>query len=164
MHTHTCMYFITMCAYLLVCLFNRPVMFDSLQPHGLQHARPPCPSPSPGICPASCSLHWWCHPAVSSSDTLFAFCPQSFLASETFPMSQQFASDDQITGASALASVLPMNIQCWFPLRLTGLISLLSMGFSGVFSGTIVWKHHFFDAPSSLPSSCYNCLWSLGKP
>ena len=96
------------------------------------------------VCPSSCSLHWWCHPAVLSSDALFSFCPQSFPASGTFPMSQQFTSDDQKTGASASASVLPVSSQCWFPLRLTGLISLLSRRLSGVFSGTTVWRHQFF--------------------
>ena len=109
-------------------LFSRQVLSDSLLPHGLQHARLPCPSPSPGVCPRSCPLHWWCHPAVTSSDGLFSFCPQSFPASGTFPMSWLFESHDQNTGASASASVLPMSIQAWFPLTLTGLISLLSKG------------------------------------
>ena len=94
--------------------------------HGLQHARPPCPSPSSEVCPSSCPLHQWCHPAVSSSDVLFSFDPQSFPASGTFPVSWLFTSGDQNTGASASASVLPMSIQGLFPLRLTGLISLLS--------------------------------------
>ena len=105
-------------------LFSHPVMSDSLWPSGLQHARPPCASPSPEVCPSSCPLHWWCHPAISSSDALFSFCPQSFPASGTFPMSQLFMPDDQNTGVSASASVLPRSIQGWFPLRLTGLISL----------------------------------------
>ena len=148
----------------LLLLFSHRVVSDSLRPHGLQHARPLCPSPSLEVCPSSCPSHWWCHPAISSSDAPFSFCPQSFPASVTFQMSQQFASDDQNTGASASVSVLPMNIQCWFPLRLTSLISLLSMGLSRVFSKTIVWRHHFFGARSSLPSSYYNCLWLLGKP
>ena len=86
----------------------------------LQHTRPPCPSPSPGICPSSWSLHQWHHPAVSSSDTLLFFCPQSFLASGTFPMSNLCTSDDQYTGASGLVSVPSVNIQGWSPLRLTG--------------------------------------------
>ena len=118
-------------------LFSCPVMSNSLQPHGLQHTRPPCPSPSPEVCLSSCPLHRWCHPALSSSDALFSFCPQSFPESGTFPM---FTSDDQNTGASA--SVLPTNIQGWFPLRLTDLISLLSRGLSGVFS-TTVWRQEF---------------------
>ena len=124
-------------------LFSHPVMSDSLQPHGLQHTRPLCPSPFPEVCPSSCPLHQWCHPVISSSDALFS-CPQPFLASRTFPKSPLFASDDQNTGASASISVLPMNIQCWFPLRLTGLISFLSKGLSGVFSSTTVWRYQFF--------------------
>ena len=100
---------------ILLLLFSLLVMFDSLQHHGLQHAGPLCPSPSPTVCPSSCPLHWRCHPAISSSDTLFSFCPQSFPASGTFPISQLFASDDQNTGVSASASVLPMDIQGWFP-------------------------------------------------
>jgi len=107
-------------------LFNPPVMSDSLRHHGLQHTRPPCPSPSPEVCPMSCPLHWWCHPAISSFDTLFSFCPQSFSASGTSPMSQLFASDDQNTGVLALPSVLPTSTEGWFPLGLTGLMSLLS--------------------------------------
>ena len=87
-------------------LFSYPVVSNPLWPHGLQHTRPPCPSPPPGICPSSCSLHQWYRPAVSSSNTLLSFCPQSFLASGTFPMSNLCASDDQNTGASGLASVL----------------------------------------------------------
>ena len=101
-------------------------------------------SPSSGVCPNSCSLHRWCHPASSSSDALFSFCPQSFPASGTFPVSRLFALDDQNTGALASASVLPVNIQGSSPLRLTGLISLLSKGLSGVFSSTTVRRHQFF--------------------
>ena len=107
-------------------LFSFSVTSDSLWPYGLQHARPPCPSPSPEVCPSSCPLHLWYHPVISSSDTLFSFCPQSFPASGIFPISWLFASGDQNTGASASASVLPMSIQGWFPLILTGLISQLS--------------------------------------
>ena len=107
----------------LVLLFSHPVVSSSLPSHGLQHTRPPCPSPAPKVCPSSCSLHWWCLPAISSSDALF-FCPLSFPASGTFPC--LFASDDQNTGTLALASVLPVNIQGWSPLRLAGLIFLLS--------------------------------------
>ena len=94
---------------------------------------PPCSSSSPGVCSSFCSLHQWCHPAVTSFDTLFSFCPWSFPASGTFPMSHLFTSDDQNTRASPSASVLPVNIQSWFPVRLTDLI-LLSKGVSGVFS------------------------------
>ena len=95
----------------MLLLFSRPVMSNSLWPHGLQHTRPPCPSPPPEVCPSSCSLHRRSRPASSSSDALFSFCPQSFPASGTFPMSIPFSSDDQNTGASASASVLPVNIQ-----------------------------------------------------
>ena len=129
--------------YVLLLLFSHPVMSEFLRPHGLQHARPPCPSPSPGVCPSSCSWHQWCHPAVSSSDTLFSFCPQSCPASGTFPMSHLFASDDQNTGASYSVSALPVNIRVWSPLRLTGLISL-TKGLLEVFSSTTVQRHQFF--------------------
>ena len=128
----------------------------------LQHARPLCPSLSPEVCPSSCPLHWWYLPAISSSDTLFSLYPQSFPVSGTFPLSQLFSSDDQNTGAST--SVLPVNIQGWFPWRLTGLIALLSKGFSGVFSSTTVWRHQFFGALPSLLSSSHNCVWPLGRP
>ena len=138
---------------MLLLLFSGPVMPSSLWLHGLQHTRPPCLLASPGVCPSSCSLHWWCHPAISSSDAFFSSCPRSFPASGTFPMSCLFASDDQNTGASASASVLPVNIQDWSPLRLTGLISLLSKGILGVFSNTTVWRHQFFGSLSSLWSS-----------
>ena len=148
----------------MLLFFSDPVMADSLQPHGLQHARPLCPSPSPEVCPSSSPLHWWCHPAISSSDALFSFSPQSFPASMTFPMSQLFASDDQNTGVSTSASVLPVSIQGWFPWRWTDLISLLSNGLSGAFSSTIVQKHQFLDAPPSLRSSSHNCTWPLGRP
>ena len=112
----------------LLFLLKRPVMSDSLQPHVLQHARPPCPSPSPRVCPSSCPLHQWCHPAMSSSEALFSFCPLSFPASQTFAMSRLFASDDKNTRTSAQISVLPVNIRGWCLLRLTDLISLLSKG------------------------------------
>ena len=133
-------------------MFSHPLMSDLLWPHGLQHTRPPCPSPSPEVCPGSCPLHQWCHPAISPSDSLF--CPQSFPTSETFPVNRLFTSDDRIPGVSASASVLPMSIQGWFPLRLTGLI-LLSRGLSGVFSSTTVWRHQFCDALSSLQYSSH---------
>ena len=139
--------FVTSTTVVLMLLFSHSVMSDSLQPIGLQQARPLCPSPSPKVCPSSCSSHRWCCPAIWSFDALFSFCPQSFPAS-VFPMSQLFALDDQNTGVSALASVLPMSIQGWFPLRLTGLI-LLSKGLSGVFSSTTVWRPQFFSSPPS---------------
>ena len=142
-------------------LFRHPVISAYLRPHGLQHTRPPCPSPSPGACTGSCPLHHWCHPAISSSDALFSFCPQSFPASGTFPMSWLFTLGCQSIGASGSAAVLPMSIQSWFPLRLTGLISLLSKGLSGVFSSTTVQRHWFFCTLPSLWSSSHNWMWPL---
>ena len=130
--------------------FSRSVVSDSLQRHVLQHARPPCPSPSPGVHPNSCPSSRWCHPAISSSVIPFSSCPQSLPASESFPMNQLFAWGGQSIGVSALASVLPMNIQDWFPLGWTGEISLQSKGLSRVFSHTRVLKHQFFDAELSL--------------
>ena len=130
----------------------------------MQHARSPCPSPSPEVCPSSCPLHRWCHTAISSSDALLTFCPQSFPASGTFPMSQLLASDDQNTGTSASASVLPTSIQGWYPLRLTGLISLQSRGLSRVFSRTTVRRHQFSGAPPSLWSNSNSHMWPLGRP
>ena len=114
-----------------------------------------------GVCPSSCPLHWWCHPAISSSDALFSFCPQSFPVSGTFPMSQLFESGGQNTGASA--SVLPTSIQGWFPLRFTGLISLLPKGLSGAFCSTTVQRHQFFAALPFLQSSSHNHTWPLGR-
>ena len=137
-------YFCLEDTYKVLLLFIHRVMSASLWTHGLQHARPFCPSPSPRVCPSSCSLHWWCRPAISSSDALFSFCPQSFPASGTFPVSHLFTSDDQNTGASASASILPVNIQGLSPLRSTGLISLLSKGLWGVFSGTTDERYQFF--------------------
>ena len=144
-----------------ILLFRCPVMSDSLWPHGLQHTRPLCPSQSPKGCPSSCPLHQWCHPAISSSDALFSFYPQPFPASGSFPMSWLFPSDDQNTGTSA--SVLLMNIQDWFPLRLTDLISLQSKGLSGVFSSITVQRHQFFGSLPSLQSSSHNHTWQLGR-
>ena len=120
------------------------VMPDSLRSHGPQHARLPCPSQSPGACSNSCPLCWWCHPTISSSVIPFSSCLQSFPASGSFPMSQFFASGGQRIGVSASASVLPMNIQDWFPLGLNDLISLQSKGLSRVFSNTTVQKPQFF--------------------
>ena len=130
--------------------FSRSVMSDSLQPHESQHARPPCPSPTPGVHPNPCPLSWWCHPAISSSDVTFSSCPQSLPASESFPVSQLFAWGSQSIGVSASASVLPMNIQDWFHLGLTGWISLQSKWLPRVFSNTIVQNHQFFGAQLSL--------------
>ena len=112
--------------------FSRSVMSDSLWPCELQHARLPCPSPTPGACTNSCLSSWWCHPTISSSVVPFSSCIQSFPSSGSFPRSQFFTSGGQSIGVSALASVLPMNIQGWFPLGLTGLISLQSKGLSSL--------------------------------
>ena len=125
------------------------VMSNSLWLHALLHARPPCP-PTPGVYSNSCPLSQWCHPTISSSIVPFSSCPQSFPASMSFAMSWLFASGGQSIRTSALASVLPMDIQGWFPLGLTGLISLLSKGFSTVHSNTTVQKHQFFGAQLSL--------------
>ena len=125
--------------------FSRSVVSESLQPHGLQHARPPCPSPTPGVHPNSCPLSWWCHPAISSSVFPFS-CLQSFPASGSFQMSQLFATGDQSTGATASTSLLPMNIQDWFPLGWTGWISLQSKGPSRVLSNTTVQNHQLFGS------------------
>ena len=140
-------------------LFSRSVMSDSLWPHGLQHARPPCPSPTPRVYSNSCPSNLWCHPTISSSVIPFS-CPQSFPASGSFPESRLFTVGGQSIGASA--SVLPMNIQSWFPLRLTGWISLLSKGLSKVFSSTIQ-RHQFFGAQPSLWSNSHIHTWLLGK-
>ena len=130
--------------------FNHPVMSDSLSPHGLQHSRPPCPSPTPGVYSNSCSSCWWCHPTISSSVIHFSSHLQSFLASGSFQMSQLFASGGQSIGVLASASVLPMNIQDWFPWWWTSWISLRSKGLSRVFSNITVQKHQFFGAHLSL--------------
>jgi len=134
----------------MMLLFSRSVMSVSIWPHGLQHTRPPCSSPSPRARSNSCPLSWWCHPTISSSVIPFSSCFQFFLVSWFSPVSQFFASGGQSIGASASASVLPMNIQGWFPLGLTGLISLQSKGFSRVSSNTTVQKHQFFGAQLSL--------------
>ena len=133
-----------------VSKFSRSVISDSLQPHEPQHARPPCPSPTPGVHQNPSPLSWWCHPTISSSVVPFSSCPQSFPASGSFPTSQLFASGGQSTGVSASASVLPMNTQDWSPLGWTGWISLQSKGLSRVFSNTTVQKHQFFGAQLSL--------------
>ena len=130
--------------------FSCSVVSDSLRPHGLQHARPPCPSPTPGVYPNSCPLSRWCHPTISSSVVSFFSCFQSFPSSGSFQMSQFFASGGQSIGVSAWASVLPMNIQEWSLLGWTGWISLQSKGLSRVFSNTTVQKHHFFCTQLSL--------------
>ena len=132
-------------------------------PHGLHHARLPCPSASPRACSNSCSLSRWCHPNISSSVVPFSSCPQSSPASRSFPMSQLFASGGQSTGASASASVLPMNTQDWSPLGWTGWISLQPKGLSRVFSNTTLQKHPFFGTQSSLWSNSQTPTWLLEK-
>ena len=129
---------------------SRSVMSDSLWPHESQHARPPCPSPTPGVHSDSRPSSQWCHPAISSSVIPFSSCPQSLPASESFPMNQLFAWGGQRTGVSALASVLPKNSQGWSPSECTGWISLQSKGLSRVFSNTTVQKHQLFGAQLSL--------------
>ena len=130
--------------------FSRSVVSDSLRPHGLQHARLTCPSPTPEACSNSHPLSQWCHPTISSSVVPFSSRLQSFPASGSFPISQLFASGGQSIGVSASASVLPMNIQDWPPLGWTGWISLQSKRLLRVFSNTAVQKRHFFCAQLSL--------------
>ena len=133
-------------------------MSNSLQTHGLQHTRLPCPSLSPRVCSNSCPLSRWCHPNISSSVIPFSSCPQCFPASESFPMSLLFTSGGHSIGASASASVLPMNIQGWFPLGFTGLF-LLSKGLSRVFSSTTFRKRQFFGVvPCPVNCCSLTCL------
>ena len=132
---------------LSLLLFSRQVMSNSLQPHGLQHARFPCPSVSPGVFSDSCPLSRWSHTTISFFVAHFSSCPLSFPALGSFPVTQFFASRGQRFGALASASVLPMNIQSWFPSGFTGLI-LLSKGLSRVFTSTTIQKHEFFGAPT----------------
>ena len=137
-----------------VQLLNRVRLFAH-ESHESQHARPPCPSPTPRVHPNSCLSSQWCHPAISSSVIPFSSCPQSLPASRSFPMSQLFAWGGQSTGVSALASVLPMNTEDWSPLGWTGWISLQSKGLSSIFSNTIVQKHQFFSAQLSSQSNSH---------
>ena len=143
---------------------SRSVVSDSLRPHELQHARPPCPSPTPGVHPDSCPSSQWWRPAILSSVVPFSFCPQSLPASGSFPMSQFFTSGGQSIGVSASTSVLPMNTQDWAPLRWTGWISLQSKGVWRVFSNTTVQKRQFFGAQLSSQSNSHICTWPLEKP
>ena len=146
----------------LTLLFSHSAVSNSLQPHGLQYTRLPCPSQSSRACSNPCPMSQWCHPTISFSVVPFSFCLQSFPAS-VFSNDWLFASGGQSTGASASASVLPMNIQGWFSLGLTALISLQSKGLSGVFSRP-VWKHQFFAAQPSLWYNSLMCTWLLEKP
>ena len=136
--------------------FSHSVVTDSLRPHELQHTRPPCPSPTPGVHSNSRPLSWWCLPAISSSVIPLSSCPQCLPASESFPMSQLFAWGGQSIGVSALASALPVNTQGWSPSEWTGWISLQSKGLSRVFSNTTVQKHQFFGALLSSQSNLHN--------
>ena len=136
----------------------------TLRPHGLQHTRVLCPSATPGACSNSCPSSRWCHQTISSSVIPFSFCFWSFPESGSFLMSQFFASGGQNIVASALALVLPMNIQDWFPLWLTDLTSLKTKGLSGVFSNTTVQKHQSFGAQFSLWSNSHIHRWQLEKP
>ena len=140
------------------------VMSDSLPLQGLQHARPPCPSPSPKVYSNSCPVSRWCHPTISSSVVPFSSHLQSFPASGPFPMSQFFPSGGQSIAASASVSVLPVTIQGWFPLEWTDWISLLSKGLSSIFSSTTVWKHQLFSAQPSLGSNSHISAWLLEIP
>ena len=139
--------------------FSRSVVFDCLRPHGLQHTRPPCPSPTPGVHSDSRRSSQWCHPAISSSVVPFFSCPQSLPASESFPMSQLFTWDGQSTGVSASASFLPKKSQGWSLSEWTGWISLQSKGLSRVFSNTTLQKHQFFDARLSSQSDSHIHTW-----
>ena len=151
--------------YLVISVqFRCSVMSDSLRPHELQHARPPCPSPTPRVHPNSCPLTQWCHPTISSSVVPFSSCSQFFPASGSFQMSQLFASGGQSIGVLASTSVPPMNTQGWSPLGWTGWISLQSKGLSRVFSNTTVQKYQFFGAQLSSQSKSHIHTWPLEKP
>ena len=144
--------------------FSCSVMSDSLRPHEPQNARPPCPSPTPGVQPNPCPSSRWYHPTISSSVIPFSSCPQSFPTSGSFPMSGLFTSGSQNIGVSASTSVLPMNTQEWFPLGWTGWISLQSQGLSRVFFNTTAKMHQFFGTQISLESNSHIHTWPLGKP
>ena len=148
-----------LCCFIVVVVVQSP---SCVRPQGLQQARPPCPSPSPRVCPSSCPLHQWCHPIMPSSVTLFSFCLQSFPASGFFPVSQVFASGGLSIGTSVSVSVLPKSIQGRFPL--IDLISLLSKWFSRVFTSTTVWKHQFFGTLPSVLSRSHIHIWLLERP
>ena len=144
--------------------FTHSVVSDSLRRHESQHARPPCPSPAPGVHSDSRPLSQRCHPAISSSVIPFSSCPQSLPASESFPMSQLFTWGGQSAGVSALASFLPKKSQGWSPSEWTGWISLQSKGLSRVFSDTTVQKHQFFGAQPSSQSNSHIHTWPQEKP
>ena len=144
--------------------FSYSVVSDSLRPHELQHARPPCPSPTPGVHSNSHPLSHWCHPAISSSVVPFFSCPQSLPASGSFPMSQCFTWGGQSTGVSALVSFLPKKSQGWSPSEWIGWMSLQSKGLSRVFSNITVQKHQLFGAQLSSQSNSHIHTWLLEKP
>ena len=144
--------------------FSCLVVSDSLRPHESQHARPPCPSPTPGVHSDSCPSSQWCHPAILSSVVPFSSCPRPLPASESFPMSQLFAWGGQSTGVSALASFLLKKSQGWSPSEWTGWISLQFMGLSRVFTSTTVQKHQFFGSQPSSQSNSYIHTWPQEKP
>ena len=144
--------------------FSCSVLFNSLWPHGLQHARSPCPSPTPGVHQNASPSSRWCHPTISSSVVSYFSCPQTFPASGSFPMSQLFASGSQIIKVSASMSVLPMNTHDWSLLEWTGWISLQSKGLSRVFSNTTVQKHQFFSIQPSSQSNSHIHTWPQEKP
>ena len=142
---------------------SHSVVSNSLRPQESQHARPPCPSPTPGVHSDSRSSSQWCHPAISSSVVPFSSCPQSLPATESFPMSQLFTWGGQSTGVSALASFLPKKSQGWSSER-TDWISLKSKGLSRVFSNTTVQKHQFFGTQPSSQSNTHIHTWPQEKP
>ena len=144
--------------------FSCLVVSDSLRPHESQHARPPCPSPTPGVYPKPCPSSRWCHPAISSSVVPFSSCPQCLPALGSFPMSQLFTWGGQNIGVSASESVLPKNTQDWSPLGWTGWTSMQYKGLSRVFSNTTVQKHQFFSAQLSSQSNSHIHTWLLEKP
>ena len=152
------------CQVKLLLLFRHSVMSDSLWTYGLHHAWLPCPLPSPRAHSNSYPSSRWCHATISSSVITFSSCLQACSASGPFLMHRLFISGGQSIGASVSASVLPMNILNWFPLGLTGLISLQSKGLCKVFSSTTVWKHQFLGAQPSLWSNSHIHTWLLGKP
>ena len=162
MHASGLTQFISFICTSALLLLSHSVMSHSLWPHGLQHTRLLCPSLSLGVDSDSCPLSRWCHPTISSLVAPFSSWPQSFPASGSFLMSQVFASGGQIIGVLASVSVLPMNIWGWFPLRLTGLISLQSKGLSRVFSNTTIQKHQFFGTQPSLWPNSHIRTWLLG--
>ena len=160
----TCSLSPSVCNCVCCCVCACSVVSDTLRAHESQHARPPCPSLTPGVHSDSCPSSQWCHPAISSSVVPFSSCPQSLPTSESFPMSQLFTWGGQSIGVSASASVLPMNTQDWSPLGWTGLIFLQSKGLSRVFSNTTVQKHQFFGAQLSSQSDSPIHTWPLEKP